>query len=509
MYFLSNCKYSFDEFIDFLRNNLFLINITVFFLLLGYGIKLFSLSFSIDTEAIISITDSQYSAWHELGRTGLVLFKHLMGIGWYNNALASFLMVLFIGLSALVWAYLLNGGVKKNHSLLFFTIPVVSSPIIAEMLGFLLMGMEVALALIFIAISLMCTQNWIFSKSRIALLFAIIFSFIAFSIYLAMVTIFITATFFVVFTKIENNNRLNKETVFVTIRYVLVFLLSYLAYTIFNKGAQWYFDISTHPYISEQLRWGKDDIHIILSNLLNHLIEIYYSNSIFFTKWFLIVSIVFFLLLLIKTFYEKKSTYNLLIAICIVASPFMMGIILGNRTTERTIMTHPFALGFMLFYIYQHIQKQHKYLKGILVLTLSVIGLSQSYVVNRIFYTEAITYQQDVNLVYSVQNKIGELGFGEFPPYPVAFIGSHSVKCNNSCYSNQKLALTGRSLFEITFGNEHGTFVKNHFFAAQGASYNLPSSEQIQIATKVSENMPHWPSKGSIALVNDVIIVNF
>lgn len=77
------------------------------FLLLAFGQKLFSNTFSIDTQGIIQNNDALYKSWFELERFGLVLFKKLTGTYLYNNALASFTMVVFFGISAMVWAYLL------------------------------------------------------------------------------------------------------------------------------------------------------------------------------------------------------------------------------------------------------------------------------------------------------------------------------------------------------------------------------------------------------------------
>lgn len=45
------------------------------FLLLAFGQKLFSNTFSIDTQGIIQNNDALYKSWFELERFGLVLFK--------------------------------------------------------------------------------------------------------------------------------------------------------------------------------------------------------------------------------------------------------------------------------------------------------------------------------------------------------------------------------------------------------------------------------------------------
>lgn len=115
--------------------------VSVLFLLLAFGQKLFSNTFSIDTQGIIQNEDSLYKSWFELERFGLVVFKKLSGTYQFNNALASFTMVVFFGISAVIWSYLLCGSTTKAKlQPAFFMIPYVASPIFAEMLGFLLLG---------------------------------------------------------------------------------------------------------------------------------------------------------------------------------------------------------------------------------------------------------------------------------------------------------------------------------------------------------------------------------
>ena len=83
-------SYSLQGFLQFLMHNSKQIIISMLFLLLAFGQKLFSNTFSIDTQGIIQNNDALYKSWFELERFGLVLFKKLTGTYLYNNALASF-----------------------------------------------------------------------------------------------------------------------------------------------------------------------------------------------------------------------------------------------------------------------------------------------------------------------------------------------------------------------------------------------------------------------------------
>lgn len=67
-----NTKKTIKEF--FLENILSWIFVA-FFLMLVYGIKVFNISISHDTEAIIAVPEALYDSWIILGRFGLVLVK--------------------------------------------------------------------------------------------------------------------------------------------------------------------------------------------------------------------------------------------------------------------------------------------------------------------------------------------------------------------------------------------------------------------------------------------------
>ncbi|RFT37952.1 hypothetical protein CG397_07240, partial [Gardnerella vaginalis] len=105
--------YSFKDFIDFCKSNVAELAISAIFLIIAYGQKAFSNTFSIDTEEIISRSKALYNSWIRLERFGLLAFKYVTGRYWYNNSLAGILMILALFASATTWAYLFS----KAHNL--------------------------------------------------------------------------------------------------------------------------------------------------------------------------------------------------------------------------------------------------------------------------------------------------------------------------------------------------------------------------------------------------------
>lgn len=520
-------SYSLQGFLQFVMHNSKQIIISMLFLLLAFGQKLFSNTFSIDTQGIIQNNDALYKSWFELERFGLVLFKKLTGTYLYNNALASFTMVVFFGISAMVWAYLLCSA---SHTMklqpAFFIIPYVASPIFAEMLGFLLLGPEISIAAILTAISLMMWANAAASssaKQRILLVIAsIVCATLSFTMYLAMVTFFITGTAILYVLKYSDskyqNHDKNESRAFL-IGSVVIFVVSYALYKLLNALAMKVKGVTTNAYISDQSRWGKDSPSVILHNMGSHILALYSGEGIFYSVIFSICALCVFVTAIYHVITKKISLFSCLVVLLIVLSPTIMSFVLGGIPSVRTEMTYPLAFSFITMVLFSGIvftiQRNAQSIRAEAVtivawILIIAIGWNQALITSRIFYTENIVFTQDVLTAQEIKSRIDELGLGEHPNEPLVFVGNHVAKCNPDCYSADQLGLTGRSMLEIGFSTEHGTGVKKQFMVdVLGVYYNSATSEQIEQSEELAESMPHWPDPGSVAEKDGIIIVNF
>ena len=147
--------------------------------------------------------------------------------------------------------------------------------------------------------------------------------------------------------------------------------------------------------------------------------------------------------------------------------------------------------------------------KCVAVALVFALGWSQALIVNRIFYTEAINHQQDMELAQDIRNRIDKLGVTDQSKETLIFLNYHPSACNSDCYTSDQLGLVGRSLFEVTVSPEQGTFVKTNFMNIMGSKFKQASESQLQSAMKYGATMPHWPASGSVIEKNDLIIVNF
>lgn len=507
----SDYRYSLLDFAEYLKKGKIDLLLTCLFGLMGYGLKMFSNSFSIDTEAMIAVPDSLYQSWVVLERSGLIGIKKILGLYNYNNSLASFLTGITLIVAAVLWSYLFSAASVSDNRIFrisWFSIPFVASPFLAELLGFTLQGPETAIAISLVAITLMATHNGI-CGNRIYLLIAICTATISFSIYLAMVTLFITGTammFVVLFY--ARNYKTSRAPVLMLLGHVGIFVASYVGYRLINQIILMINQVSVDPYISEQSRWGKDSFKTVIYAVAKHAFELYSGRGIFYTVLGTLSFISFFLYVFVALC--KKNTWWMivLVSFMICCAPMLMSVVLGGDPSERTEVAYPLVFSFAISFLCMNFSKNvlSKLVTWVLVL---LIGWNQSLIVNRIFYTEAVNHSQDIALAQSIEHRISELIYPRSETPTLVFVGSHKSACVKGCFSNDSLGLVGRSIFETTVSPAQGTFVKTNFMATQGYVYLQASNEQLQEAQLLATDMPHWPESGSVRYENNMIIVNF
>ena len=316
---------------------------------------------------------------------------------------------------------------------------------------------------------------------------------LSFTMYLAMVTFFITGTAILYVlrysdSKYQNHDK-NESRVFL-IGSVIIFVISYALYKLLNALAMKVKGVTTNAYISDQSRWGKDSSSVILHNIGSHVLALYSGEGIFYSVIFSICALCVFVTAIYHVITKKISLFSCLVVLLIVLSPTIMSFVLGGIPSVRTEMTYPLAFSFItmvlfsgiVFNIRRNVQSIRVEAVTIVAWILIIaIGWNQALITSRIFYTENVVFNQDVLTVQAIKSRIDELGLGERPKEPVVFVGNHVAKGNPDCYPADQLGLTGRSLLEVGFSTKHGTGVKKQFMiAVLGVHYNQPTNKQIR-----------------------------
>lgn len=493
------------------------------FLLVVYGIKVFSVSLSHDTEAMIAVPDGIYDSWYTMGRFGLIFLKKVLCTYVFNPYIASFLMVLSMLLNSVLWIYLFDwiGGTQSKKPWMSWIFPsfFFTSMIVTEQSGFLLQAYEVNIALLLVGIALLCLFHVFAGNGKLVWCVPAVFCcVIAFSVYQSLVPLFTAGAalcFLVFYDRLvrERRENLTWKTCFGVIgKLVAVFLISFVVYQIVNKIVLFVLDMETTSYISDQIMWGELPAAECIYNISRHIYRAVFGKGLFYNGANLVIclGVLGYAMMRIR---KKEPCYVFYVLALFYAliSPFLMTVLMGNEPTARTQLLLPFVMGFLLQYLVKKIPDNGKkivqYINKGMIALVAFIVMQQSLLSARLNYTQYVQYEEDLRVANKISDRIEQLNLGEIPEEPVVFVGARIPQKNPSCIDGNQLELIGRSFFEVSFGTEHGTWVMHNFLVTQGYPYRLPKSKAIQIADEAAKSMPSWPDVGSVDVKDGVIIV--
>ena len=493
------------------------------FLFAAYGIKVFNVSISHDTEAIMAVPDSLYGSWLSMGRFGLIALKKLLGTYLFNPYAASAMMFVMMIINGIAWEYLFcwlgDRKEQKKESTWIFPTIYFTSMIVAEQSGFLLQAYEVNVAFFLIAVSVFCLCRIILEHGKWYLAVpAIGCPVIAFASYQAYVPLFMAAAAVCFVLIYDTNSRQNngrtdfRFCVKVLLAFVIDFVVAFGVYQIVNKIIMARYEMQTTSYISDQIAWKNQPLQVTLNAILEHIGEALQGKGIFFTALYGLIYVVMLIYIAVRIRKKEQSYWVYMIAVFFSGVvPFFMTVLLGGAPSARTEIVLPFIAAFYCEYLVKKIRSKDAW-RGVYVLATAFFAafcMHQSMMTSRLYYTQYTQYEEDVRVAAKISDRIEQLNLGETPTQPVMYVGRRAYHKNNSCIQDEQLELIGRSYFAVSFSTNHGTWVMHNFMSTLGYDYKMSLNEKkITTAEKYAADMPTWPAKGSVALKDGIIIVN-
>lgn len=494
----------------FLKNNYKAIISITFITLLLYGIKLFNFGLSIDNEQCISNAESIYGSWISIGRLGLVATKEIFGLYQYNPYFASILILILLPISCICFTF--SFSVLTKHKIkpkfyVIFSLLYISSPILAEQLGFVMQASEVLLGII---ISSLCAI-WIIEYKKnyhIHMIIPILLLSFSFLIYQALIPLYSTIAASLFFICCLNKNYSKKQLSRMVIDIVASFIAAVVIYIAAKNISFYILGIDNSAYTDNQILWKncsfKDCIKAITQSVFDELTcaRIFYSITI-------PASIIIFILIIIYCIKNKFCFWIHISSIFLLLTPFLMNIILGGPCTTRVMLPTVYICPFFIMlgsYLLSEKFNRRFLTHGLSFLVVFILIFNQFIATTRLYYTEYITNIEQKNIAYNIAAKVEGIT-GKYHNIPVVFIGSLQLNRNKSCFNTNELELVGRSYFEVTFSTSHGTHIKDVYLQTLGYGYIVPSEETIQKAESYAKVMPVWPAEGSIAKTDECVIV--
>lgn len=496
-------------FTGFIKSNPFNAVLISFFLLLGYGIKLFNVTISHDTEAILSTPNDLYNSWYGMGRYGEMIIKKLLGTYWFNPYIAEFMMLVCLLVGSLLWGYLFyKAGMKCEKFVWVFGAVWASSIITAEQTAFLLQSYEVVLSILLIAVSLLAFYKWHESKKWYYLVLSVAVLWFCFSIYQSNVAVYISGAvmLFIAFYDAAEDKTF-KDHLFFILELIGIMAAALVLYYI-GKAVVARLGYPTNNYVDDQMLWGNASIKECIIAILKHIKDILTGKGIFYNLLLPAVMLLSFVCLIFNR--KKKAYFVYVIALLtLFACPFLMTFVLGQSPSARAEMSVPFVTAFLCLYVVSKMPPINAKFYKTALIAVFIACMVQAQATSRLYYTEYVKGREEEALALKITDRIEKLET-DLTKTPVVFIGATELKRNDSCYDKSQLELTGYSFFEVSFSAQHGTVVMNRYLRTLGAYYAMPTTvEQLERAEQLSVNMPSWPANGSVALKEGIIIVKF
>lgn len=544
-----------NQFYFFLKCNryiLLLLGVATGFL---HGDKLFSTNNGIDTEKIIFENEGLYESWLGIGRQGLVLIKLVLGQLDYNPYFAGMLALIFLVSGITAFGFLFESVWGKQHkSMLFlFGAIVIAHPILTEQLYFTLQGAEVTLAFNMCAVSLYCAHRFSARgmdinvklqskkpgiKSWVWFMGAILFLIPVLGVYQAFAPFYLFGIVALECLRCVSIERAVERQVKREFLYLLKLFSVFLTGFIINQGITMLF-FSGSNYLEKQIQWNFADIGAGIRRILSHVRDVVFGNGVFYFGTFFLLAVGLFVLTVwhgrrkVRAGKWTNALYGWSVALLfgLFASPFFLTIIMGERPVIRGQLVLPFTTGFMTYLSgimlvdkiekskkseVKDLKKVHGRADSILIRVLKAYIVAISFltmwqetdVTCRLYYTDAVRYQEDLLLAGNLEQDIAKFTGSCDYRGTVVFVGQQKARGNCASIKGDVM---GQSLFAWDTEVEPVNFWSSSriigFMHCMGTNYQAPTKEQTALATSFAEGMNCYPAEGSIRLCRDMVVV--
>lgn len=542
------------------RGRFLLTGLLVFLL---HGKKLTSGIIGIDTEDLIRLQESFYDGWLHTGRQGLVFLKHLFGNTQFNPYYTGIMTLLLFSVS--VCAFLLlwdsvcfgggffrqnpaaekNAGSRKRKAQaekasgsrdaktwegraggmwvwFFGGLLWVSHPVWAEQFYFSLQSMEIGMALFLTALALYLSFRWTGSRRPVYAAAGAGCLILVFSTYQSFVVLYIFGVVSILLLQVlreasgeeEPKVSLLWKRVF---SYCAVFFAAFLLNTLITK-----LFFGSSDYLQNQIYWGRASVKDCIHAIGGHVIKVFTGyHSVFYQAGFGVLAL--FDLILLGIFLGRKKKGKAVILffyLALLATPFLMTLVLGGAPAARSQLTLPAVtafLGYLSMLLIKlltggfSVSGGKEVFRGVLTVCggflCLVCGTEQAKITESLYYTDACRYEQDAALGRELIWRLDEAG-GNERELPVIVIGGMEFEGSHSCIAGEVI---GRSFFHYDVEVEPKYFWSTRrilgFLHTLGADYDQASPQMLEKALEYVQDMPEWPSEESVQERDGMIIV--
>jgi hypothetical protein len=501
--------FDFEFYRNYWNKNSQVIIYSALFSIIAFGYELFNYTLSIDDElqAFKSANDNANSII--AGRWGMYFLNVLIVPHSVLPFFPTLLALICITLTAILF---LTTEENTTSSALVFSLIFVTNPVHAYYLPWI-GAMFYAFGMVLVVCAYIALKKVIetekFSWKSYA--FSIVFLGFALSIYQALISVFLVLGAYYLFNSQFTNSGVIVKHTFTNIwRIIIVTAFAFIFYKIGDISSRFFLFngiyLNESKYLDYFVGWGKLSITEILFTFFKYtggyLAGIKnFGDAVSLTYRTTILLLIFATYFIVKSPLSNKARMVSLFLLCaFVLSPFSLMYLIGNSLPTRGFLGLPLMIALLWLFVYR---SAGKVLKGILVAGVIIIFLNNTQINTRLFFSSYVSWQADRDMA----NRITERIYSLDPPetnglVKVAFIGSYKHPKNTFFIQSD---VFGASFFGWDNGNPGRI---NSFFKTLGIN-NLEMAEitHSEELDKQIVQMPEWPSKGSVKLIDDVVFV--
>lgn len=526
--------------------------------LVCYGFLAFTENIRIDTEELINHPGSKLG-WLTIGRFGLAFLKDVLGLSTYSALKSAILFFLFflLGANLLTFSIWRFSG-KRDYPYWIFLLLYVTSNIWSYQIYFSVQQAEVACAMFLLIVAAICAVQACFEKRGVArvwrLLVAMALLVLGLGAYQALAVYYVAVCLVLFPAWMEGHEtgipglsepdvktgtgavkkECNRGIISGIAGLLVIFGAAYVIYSVIAKT--WF--MTTADYMDGQMGWGRysavDCIKNVLRTAKNLVLGIGPRNFSFYTAGVLLTGI--------RLIAEQRRSRDggrkfdlhaglkLSALIGLAASPFLMTFYMGEMLVTRSQFALPAAAAFLGMYGVGGLRRQAECAEcetkdadakddrgqqimrvlakaGAVCAVLAIVwqcayNLRLTYTDNQRFASDAAKTEK---LVEALQAANG----GEIPIQPVVFVGCQEAELPEVC---RRTEMYGWSFYGWDYSEENPTGPTHRIVgfvqAYTGIELNEEADEeQNQRAIEMAEELSDFPSEGSIAVTDELVVV--
>lgn len=515
-------KYYKEKIVELLKDVKFIIPVIIT-AILSFGFVITHHSINIDT-----LSYDRYFNEGELiaqGRISATIINKIFNVMSFNPFFVDAIAVIFLIIGSILFCLLFGRVAKdkfKNVVYTIFSCMFISYPLICEIFTYMPAGLSVGIGYCLVALSLMIVYESCFleyNKFKTIVINTILLC-LAVYLYESFAAVYLCGIFAIIIIEFVCNK--NKIKLFELIKFVFFMIVPLILGIVLGfvaaKVLMIKFNLNKSINAQKTITYLSHGIIGGIRNLIKTCIDAYLINAkIYFPITMLIVSLVIYMLFMVKSSIKNKSFILFLVFIGFGIAVMSLSIIQGMAAPYRTCQTFAFFVAFVFMIITHDIVLNIKidFLKKILLAIIFTIIFYQAKDLHKWFYVNHQRYEIEKNNVIAIGNELRTNFDIDKPVYFVGKIGLPSIIKEKTYVNNVKCGQTNVNLYinwavnAFSKTDKLSSIELIKFFNYFGYDIKAGSRDRYDEVVKLKEGKPHWPSKGSIFETEDYIVVNF